>query len=127
MAVTLDSFLEKYPSFLDLDPLLVENELASVLIETCGYIGFKTPEESDLGVELHLAHNLTAFIRSGSGAVTGSQAGGQSIKKLKSRQDEIEYHGQSGGSNNLFNLNSTYFGSRLQRLIDNNYCGGFIC
>ena len=127
MTVTFDSFVSKYPQFLDLDPLLVETELANVIVETCSYSGFKTPEESDLGVELHLAHVLTTFIRSGAGATTGTQASGQLVKKLESRQDKIEYHIPNSPTAGLFDLSTTFYGQRLEKLIDNNYCGGLVC
>ena len=118
MAVTIDTFLNSFPQFAS--ATFIQEEIDNVTIETNGYCGFPTVALQDHAIKLHVAHNLTTKTRRSAVDPTGVSGG--AVKKLRSREDEIEYHYRTTSSGN--ELDSTEFGQRLLEMCERLYSGG---
>ena len=112
ITLTINEFLASFPAFQSSDPALVINMIDQVLIETGGYDGLIDEACSVQAVKLHVAHLLTLENRT-TGEFT---QGGQGIKRLKSKHDEIEY--AIGNPNDPYDLSTTTYGKRLERFLE---------
>lgn len=112
------SFLTAFPAFSSKTTEELSLSISQAYIETDGYIGL-SEDKRDLAVSLYAAHllkleELQALRDAGKGAV----------KKVKSKNDEIEFAVANSASE--FELSTTSYGKRLERLIETDYCGGFL-
>ena len=116
ITLTLQEFLISFPAFSSTDANLMLQTIDQVLIETDGYNNLSKESISKLAVKLHVAHLLELSNR-----LTSQYAvGGQSVKKLKTKNDEIEFNVAQGS---LYDFATTSYGQRLEALLDKNSVG----
>lgn len=115
MAVTINAFLRSFPEFLSGDAQRILEYLEQVEIEAC-YDTFQSQAVTDLAIKLHVAHLLAIFDQSSS----DFSQGGQKVKKLKTKHDEIQFQ---GSEEDVFGFDKTRYGTRLLQLIERNNIG----
>ncbi len=110
------AFIDYFPELSSTDEAIVSNAIRNVLLENNGYIGIEQEPVREYAIALHAAHYITvdARVLSGNPGV---------MKRVKSRNDEIEYAIASNQSG--YDLGSTIYGIRLERLINSNYLSGY--
>jgi hypothetical protein len=116
--MTYTEFITKFPAFESLDQSLVEQMIEQIGLEYNGFIGFpENVQPQALG--LAVAHYLQLENNVGGVSARGD------VKRLKSRNDEVEFG--SGNNSNISpnDWSLTSYGARLQRLFTNYYCGGW--
>lgn len=124
MVLNSTQFLTFFPEFGAVDPSILSSTITSTLIEVNGYVGITTQNDRrDFAVGLHVAHNLTILKRStpietSSTIVLPSDRG--NVANIKSRQDAISF---SVSATKPYELESTDYGARLKRFIENEYKG----
>lgn len=115
MAVTINSFLTGFPEFSSTDANTIIQLIAQAEIEAC-FDNLGSIELTDLAISLYVAHFLQLQERSNS----EYSQGGQIVKSLKSKHDQITWQ---EGSGDPFDYMNTLYGARLQRLLDANNPG----
>ena len=115
---TVASFLAAFPADLEIqarDEDYINQTLSMVITETCGYEGILDAATRELAINLHTAHYIKQEI------LAETPMGRFGVPKaISSKDDKIEYSASQG-----FGFESTVYGSRLARLIDSLYLGGF--
>jgi Protein of unknown function (DUF4054) len=120
MILTYSSFVGNFPEFATLSEPQVQGMISQTEIEVNEYEGLSCePETQQLAIALHVAHSLTIQSRQTAYGFAGP------VKRLKSRNEEIEFGGDGLSSPSL---QSTSYGQRLLSLLQKfqfmvRYCG----
>lgn len=114
--MTYEEFIAKFPAFELLDQVIVESMIEQVTLEHNSFAGLPI-EVQPQAIALASAHYLVVEQKVGGADATGD------VKRIKSRNDEIEY-AKANSSPNDWALTS--YGIRLQRLLTNFYCIGSV-
>lgn len=119
MSITVDQVLSKFPAdqFIqnrDEDALIATIE--AVMAETKGYQGISDESVRTQALLLHIAHYTRLEL------IAESTVGQYGLpSRIESRNDKLEYKNSDG-----WELGSTLYGQRLQKLLDSQYVGGFL-
>lgn len=106
------TFIASFPEFGDRSQSLVERTITQCLLECDGYEGITNPMKRELAIGLLIAHTITCEKRSENPMEFGL------VTEVKSKNDTVKFAlGDAGG----FNLDSTQYGVRLQRLLISSY------
>lgn len=101
-------FIASFPEFGSRDQALVERTISQVLLECNGYSGISDIQRREMAILLLVAHTIKCELRDENPLLNGV------IKKVESRNDSVEFAtGEAGG----FNLESTQYGVRLEKLL----------
>ena len=116
--ITVDQVFEKFPAdqFIqnrDEDALIAT--IDAVMAETNGYEGITREATRTQALLLHIAHYTRLEL------IAESTVGQYGVpSRIESRNDKLEYKGNNG-----WEMDSTMYGKRLQKLLDSQYVGGF--
>ena len=117
MPLTYNEFITSFSEFATVDPNKVIQTIDQVVVETCEYDNLANVPAQSLATKLHVAHYLTLCLQAENSFNKGT---GQKVKKLKSKQDEIEF---GFDANDPYGFKSTQYGVRLERLLESNQIG----
>ena len=110
--ITINSFLTSFPEFLSSDPQRINSFIEETKCTAC-FDTFVDECVTEFAMKLHVAHLLSMYDQA---TFSNKFAqGGQRVKKLKTKHDEIEFQADSG--DDPYGWTKTQYGQRLQDLI----------
>ena len=117
--ITVEQVFSSFPAdqFIqnrDEDALIATIE--AVIAETKGYQGIVSESVGNQALLLHIAHYTRLEL------IAESTVGQYGLpSRIESRNDKLEYKNNAG-----WELDSTLYGQRLQKLLDSQYLGGYL-
>lgn len=105
-------FITDFPEFSVRSQPLVERTLAQTTIECDGFEGITGVEDRELAIGLLVAHTIKLELRDENPMENGV------ISEIKSRNDTVKF---ATGDASGYNLDSTQYGVRLQKLLNSRY------
>lgn len=105
--ISVADFKIQFPEFADRDPVMIDQTIAAVLVETNSYEGLGDLQGQRLALMLHVAHNLTT-----AGWALDGKPG--PVKSVRSNNDALEF---AVNPYTGYSMDATSYGTRLNALL----------